>query len=74
MPQAASSALRRVRELEREVVLLRGALADLSDEELQDTAWKDKLAQLLGKVLLFRIALGGEPESGNKEYSSRRDR
>lgn len=63
-PQAALCALQRVHELEREVMALRGALSDLSEQGRQDTAWQNQVANLLSKIILFRVALGELPGHG----------
>ena len=57
VPEAAMSAVRRVRELELEVALLRRALAALPEQARHDPVWKEKLAHLLSRVVLFRIAV-----------------
>lgn len=56
-PQAVLCALRRVHELEREVMQLRGAMTNLSAQGRQDTAWQNQVANLLSRIILFRVAL-----------------
>ncbi|MFZ6654361.1 hypothetical protein [Undibacterium sp. TJN19] len=56
-PPAAMSAVRRVRELELEVALLRRALAAMPEDARQNPVWQEKLAHLLSRVVLFRIAV-----------------
>ncbi|GJI99505.1 hypothetical protein RugamoR64_00440 [Duganella rhizosphaerae] len=51
--------VRRVRELEREVALLRSTLADLPAGG-RDQEWKDEVVRLLSEVVLFRLSLDQE--------------
>ncbi|MES2148781.1 MAG: hypothetical protein V4508_03215 [Pseudomonadota bacterium] len=65
---AALRALQGARELEGEVMRLRLALADMPASARQDPAWREQLACLLSKVVLFRVALadpGQGAETGN---------
>lgn len=71
-PQAALSALQRVRELEREVMLLRSALTDLSEQDRQDMAWQNQVANLLSRIVLFRVALDQQPGHHDKAPGSER--
>ena len=58
LPEAALRAVQGVRVLEAEVMQLRRTLAALPAAS-RDRARRDELACLLGKVLLFRLALAG---------------
>ncbi|RFP18350.1 MULTISPECIES: hypothetical protein [unclassified Duganella] len=51
--------VRRVRELEREVALLRSTLASLPAGG-RDQEWKDEVVRLLSEVVLFRLSLDQE--------------
>ena len=53
--------VRRVLELEREVAVLREALAAMPPSTANNQEWKDALARLLGEVVMFRLALDHEP-------------
>ena len=64
VPEPALRALRRVRELERELMVLRGALAHLPAQAQPESAWHDQVAHLLSRVVLFRAALAEPPVSG----------
>lgn len=57
----AMKAVRRVHELEREVTLLRGMLAALPADARRNPVWQAKIAYLLTRVALFRVAL---PDAG----------
>lgn len=61
VPEPAQRALRRVRELERELMFLRGALPDLSAQIQPESAWENRVANLLSRVVLFRVALAEPP-------------
>jgi len=51
--------VQRVRELEREVALLRSTLASLPAGG-RDQEWKDEVVRLLSEVVLFRLSLDQE--------------
>jgi hypothetical protein len=70
VPEPALRALRRARELERELALLRGALVDLPDDAQPDTGWHDQAANLLSRVVLFRAALAKPPVLDEQVTSS----
>ncbi|MDO8651805.1 MAG: hypothetical protein Q7R66_06420 [Undibacterium sp.] len=75
LPEPAQRALRRVRELERELMLLRGALPDLSAqaEAEPESAWENRVANLLSRVVLFRMALAEPPLPENTVPGSGQD-
>jgi len=52
--------LRRIRELEREVALLRATLAAMPADALRRQECKDEVVRLLSEVVLFRLALDQE--------------
>lgn len=62
LPETALRAVRRARALEREVALFRATLAGMSEQERQNPVWKEQLAQLLSRVVLFRVALADTPQ------------
>ena len=59
VPATALRAIEGARELEAEVMLLRTMLAAKGPNS-HDGAWQEEVARLLGKVILFRVALAGE--------------
>lgn len=61
--QPARRALRQVRELEREFMLLRKAVTGLPAGA--ESAWQDQAANLLSRVVLFRVALAEPPVLGD---------
>ena len=73
VPEPALRALWRVRELERELMALRGALAHLPDRAQLETAWHDQVANLLSRVVVFRVALAKTPALNDTVSGSGRD-
>lgn len=59
-PDATLIAVRRVLALEAEVKRLRDVSAAMPADARQDLAWKDKVAHLLSRVALFRLAVSDE--------------
>lgn len=57
VPEPTLRALRRARELERELALLRGALTDSSTPNMPKATKHEQVANLLSRVVLFRMAL-----------------
>ncbi len=64
VPEPTLRALRQVREFERELMLLRGAL-DCSQQIQPEIAKQEQVAKLLSKVVLFRVALVEPPVLGD---------
>ncbi|MYM27119.1 hypothetical protein GTP58_02145 [Duganella sp. CY15W] len=60
MSVEARASVRRVRDLELEVEILRRTLAATPAAALQDQQWKDEVVRLLAEVALFRLALDRE--------------
>ena len=56
----AFESVRRVRDLEQQVALLRRTLAAMPADGGRDQAWKDEVVRLLSEVVLFRLALDQE--------------
>jgi hypothetical protein len=52
--------VQRVRELEREVAVLRATLTSMPAGSLDEQEWKDEVVRLLSEVVLFRLALDQE--------------
>ena len=52
--------VQRVRELEREVAVLRATLANIPAGSVDEQEWKDEVVRLLSEVVLFRLALNQE--------------
>ena len=75
LPEPAQRALRRVRELERELMLLRGALPDLSAQTDAEpaTGRHEQVANLLSRVVLLRMALAEPPLPENTVPGSGQD-
>ncbi|MFZ6769713.1 hypothetical protein ACO0LM_21880 [Undibacterium sp. Di26W] len=69
---ATLTAVRRVLELETEVKRLRDTFAAMPAAARQDPAWKDKVAHLLSRVVLFRLAASAEHGRAHAEPSSAR--
>ena len=61
VPEPTLRALRQARELERELALLRGALMDSSTLSLPKATKHEQVANLLSRVVLFRMALADRP-------------
>ena len=59
-------ALQRARELERELILLRGALLDPSVQEHSALTKQEQVANLLSRVVLFRLAMSEPPRFDDK--------
>ena len=62
VPETTRLALRRARELERELMLLRAALTDTSAQAQSSLSKQEQVANLLSRVVLFRLAMA-EPAS-----------
>lgn len=73
VPAPTLRALRRVRELERELMLLRGALTDPSAQAQPEIAKQLQVANLLSRVVLFRMALADPSKFDDTVSSSGRD-
>ena len=73
VPAPALRALQRVCELERELMVLGGSLPDLSDQAPPEAVWHDQLANLLSRVVLFRVALAKTPAHDDTVPSSGQD-
>lgn len=71
LPESSLRALRRVRELERELMLLRGNLAVSPAQP--GTSKQAQVAQLLSKVVLLRLSLAETSSFDATVSSSRRD-
>lgn len=61
VPEPTLRALRQARELERELMLLRGALTASSAPAQSAMDRQEQLANLLSRVVLFRVALADPP-------------
>jgi hypothetical protein len=61
LSDAASKIVQQARNLELEAAILRRALA-ATPHAARDQQWKDEVARLLTKVVLFRMALGRESD------------
>ena len=72
IPEAAMRGVRRVLELEREVTFLRNLLATMPAHAQKDPVWKERIANLLSKIVLFRIALSVETIPCNAGRTSSR--
>lgn len=62
VPEPTLRALRRARELERELMLLRAALTDPSAQAQPEVSKQERVANLLSRVVLFRMALPEPPK------------
>jgi hypothetical protein len=71
VPEPTLRALRRARELERELMLLREALMDSSEQAQPEIAKHEQVANLLSRVVLFRVALAKPPVLGDTVFSPR---
>lgn len=60
IPAVAFPSVARARELEREVMVLRQALAAMPANAVPSQQWQDDIARLLSELLLFRLALEGK--------------
>lgn len=69
VPEPTLRALRWARELERELMLLRGAL-DSSEQIQPEIAKQEQVANLLSKVVLFRVGLAKPPVLNDRVSSS----
>jgi hypothetical protein len=56
----ALDSMQRVRDLEREVIILRQTLAAMPEGAGRNQEWKDEVVRLLSEVVLFRLALDQE--------------
>ncbi len=72
LAEPAVRALHAARELEREVLRLHRLLAATPAGPGRDPAWKDELLALLGKVVVFRLALPDPTEGGAAPLPSAR--
>lgn len=61
VPEPTLLALRRARELERELMLLRGVLTDTSAQAHSMLTKQEQVANLLSRVVLFRLAMAEPP-------------
>lgn len=61
VPESTLRALRRARALERELISLRDALIDLPAQAQPEANWHDQAANLLSRVVLFRVAMVDPP-------------
>ena len=61
VPESALLALRRACELERELMLLRGALMDTTEQAQSVFTKQEQVANLLSRVVLFRLAMVEPP-------------
>ena len=61
VPESALLALQRACELERELMLLRGALMGRDAQSKSSFTRQDQVANLLSRVVLFRLAMVEPP-------------
>ena len=73
VPEPALRALWRVRELERELMALRGALAHLPDRAQHRRCSGNQVANLLSRVVLFRAVLAKTPALDDTVLGSGQD-
>jgi len=71
-PDATLIAVRRVLALEAEVKRLRDVSAAMPAAARQDPAWQDKVAHLLSRVALFRLAVSDQHGHAHVDPSSAR--